>query len=69
MGRNRIGTGYWTWQGCPWNGSAPQQYFGTTTVDGLVRRGYLHYSQWRRKTKRHGQFPIEVEIVETRVGA
>lgn len=59
----RLPGGYWTFEGCPWSGSAPTQHFGTTTIEGLVRRGHMTYTQWRRKTKKPGEFPIEVEVV------
>jgi hypothetical protein len=62
----RLPGGYWTYLDCPRSRGAgpPDQYFGTTTIEGLVARKRMHYSQWQRRSKRHGQFPIEVELVE-----
>jgi hypothetical protein len=60
----RFPGGYWSYEGCPWDGATPQTYFGTTTIQGLVRRGVLRYSQWRRKSRQHGEFPVEAVLDE-----
>ena len=36
--------------------------FGTTTIQSLVMRGYMQYTDW--KDGRHGNFPIEATITE-----
>lgn len=58
----RRAGGFWTWKGCPWNGRAPQEYFGTPTIEALVKRGRMAYVQFR--PGRNGTFPIVAAIVE-----
>lgn len=36
-------------------------FFGTSTIEGLVRRGYATYSKWQEG--RRGKFPIEVTML------
>lgn len=40
-----------------WNGDS----FGTSTIEALVARGLLQYSQWQEG--RNGRFPIAAKIV------
>lgn len=37
--------------------------FGTSTVDGLVRRGELEYTEWQEG--RNGRFPIRATIKQS----
>lgn len=55
--------GYWTAPGpVSWNGGRPEGwYLGTSTVDGLVRRGELEYTEHREG--RGGRFPIAAQAV------
>ena len=55
---SRHSGGYWSYAG--WR-HGNGEYFGTTTIESLVARGRLRYSQWR--DGRSGQFPVEVEVV------
>jgi hypothetical protein len=58
----RYAGGYWSWRGCPCrHDGVPQDYFGTTTINGLVARGCLRWTKVR--AGRGGEFPIEAEIV------
>ena len=43
------------------------QFFGSSTVEALVKRGYAEYSMWRMG--RRGEFPIEVTMKEREVAA
>lgn len=45
-----------------WGDSALRLHesFGTSTVDGLVKRGQLEYTQWQEG--RNGRFPIRATI-------
>jgi hypothetical protein len=52
----RIPGGYWTWRGCPFNGGVPQESFGTTTIEAIVTRGCLVYSEWKENAR--GKFPV-----------
>lgn len=41
--------GFWSWRGCPrhsHNGN-PEEYFGTTTIEGLVARQRMAYTEWK----------------------
>jgi len=55
--------GYWSFAGVPrrQHDGVPEEYFGTTTIAGLVGRDRMRYCNWREG--RGGQFPIEVEII------
>lgn len=60
----RFVGGYWSWEGVArhsHNGN-PVEYCGTSTVEALVKRGYLEYSEWR--DGRTQRFPITVKIKE-----
>ena len=52
----RYPGGFWT---------NPEKYeqptFGTKTIEALVTRGYLFYSEW--KQGRRGIFPIEAKLI------
>lgn len=46
-----------------WAGPEYQQWgtsFGTSTVDGMVKRGAAEYTDW--KEGRNGRFPVEVSL-------
>lgn len=52
--------GYWTQPGAAHLGVIGHPYdwwVGTPTIEGLVRRGELEYSEW--KDGKNGRFPIE----------
>ena len=59
----RHAGGFWSWPGCPRHShnGLPEESFGTTTIQALVDRGQLTYSQWQ--DGRGGAFPVAVEIV------
>jgi hypothetical protein len=50
----------------------PRPYFGTTTVEGLVRRKRMTYTDWkeaghhnlRKKTRTGSTFPVKAIIVD-----
>jgi hypothetical protein len=48
--------GYWSYPGCPHFGNHFDWYCGTTTIEALVARGELVYTEW--KEGRGGKFPI-----------
>ena len=52
----RFPGGYWAAEGWAWHGP----YFGTSTVEALVRRNVATYTVW--KDGRNGKFPIEVTL-------
>lgn len=53
--------GYWSWPDCPRDhNGVPVEHFGTSTVQGLIRRERLAYSQWR--DGRHQRFPVEATV-------
>lgn len=60
----RLPGGFWTFDGCPRNNNTPLTFFGTTTIKGLVWRGHMEFTQWRRKTKQHDPFPVEAQTVD-----
>jgi hypothetical protein len=52
----RFPGGFWglrTWK-------PSEIWFGTTTVEGIVKRGAGEYVKWQEG--KHGKFPIEVQI-------
>jgi hypothetical protein len=55
--------GYWSFENAPktWRGN-PVEYAGSNTIDALVRRGRLEYTEW--KEGRKFRFPIAVKIKE-----
>lgn len=56
--------GYWSWRSCPRDHNGhPVDYFGASTIEGLVARKRLEYSEW--KDGRNSRFPIAAKIVET----
>lgn len=57
----RLPGGFWTYEGCPWNGSAPEWSQGTSTIHALVTRGAAVYTD--RKTNSRGDFPVAIQIV------
>ena len=52
--------GYWTWPDCPRLGGQWAWYAGTSTIEALVKRGYMAYTKHRRG--RLGDFPIEATL-------
>lgn len=57
----RHAGGYWTVAGAPKSATIGHPFdwwVGTSTIEGLVRRGELEYTDWR--DGRNGRFPIEV---------
>ena len=53
--------GYWTWPHCLSSGGVPTTYFGTSTIEALVRRGKLEYTARQESSRRAGSFPIEAK--------
>ena len=56
----RYQGGYWAmehWRGHEW------PWFGTSTVEALVARGAMSYSEWMEG--RNGRFPVSAVVVET----
>ncbi len=60
----RLPGGFWTHVGAKWNGSAPEWYAGTTTIEALVKRGRMTYSAWQERRKNRGRFPVEASVTE-----
>ena len=56
----RLPGGFWTYQGCPWGHRAPSFYIGTSTIQALVDRGHLDFSEW--KDGRKGRFPVAASL-------
>lgn len=55
--------GYWAAERAPRNHNGiPIDHVGTPTVEGLVKRGRLEYTEW--KEGRGGKFPIVAEFVD-----
>jgi hypothetical protein len=52
----RFPGGFWTVE--PWG----QKTWGTSSVEALVKRGVLEYSEW--KENRNGRFPIRARIIQ-----
>jgi hypothetical protein len=53
--------GYWTYPGAvPHGRHRWDWYCGTTTIEALVARGELTYTEWR--DGRRGRFPIKASI-------
>lgn len=49
--------GFWSWEGAPRDHNGhPIDYVGTSTIESLVKRGELQYTEW--KEGRGGKFPI-----------
>lgn len=57
----RHSGGYWTSQDCPRTRGVPDRYFGEPTVEALVLRGRLRYSDFRGR--RNSPFPVEAEVI------
>ncbi len=54
--------GYWTPSKNP-NSPSTMEHYGTSTIDGLVRRGLAYYSDHRRG--RSGEFPVEMTLIDS----
>jgi len=48
--------GFWAKKN--WN--LPEKYYGTMTIQSLVSRGILKYTEW--KENKRGQFPVKAEM-------
>ena len=62
---NRFPGGFWAYPGCrrlPHNGH-PETHWGTSTIQALVARGRMVYSEWH--TGRNGRFSIAVRVLPT----
>ena len=58
----RLPGGFWRGQSATqWSQGVP--YFGATTVDALVTRGAMTYTEWR--DSRNGRFPVRAAIAST----
>lgn len=54
--------GYWTYPGCTRDrGGYLEWHIGASTVDALVSRGELEYSEW--KNSRNRRFPIAARTI------
>lgn len=58
--------GYWCIPGAPLSqwGTLPSWWASTPTIEALVRRGYMRYTDWQEGRK--GKFPIAAEICPER---
>jgi hypothetical protein len=65
----RHAGGYWSFPGCPRgpNNGVPEWNVGTSTVEALVARGQLYYSQWRRG-RAGRRFPIAAAVTPRAMG-
>lgn len=63
----RHAGGFWTYPGCLWTNNAPDWHAGTTTVNALVTRGRLRYTEWRQGSR--DRFPIAAEVVDAEAEA
>jgi hypothetical protein len=54
--------GYWSYPGCPRRShdGVPEWYVGSSTVQALVDRGELEWTEW--KDGRSGRFPIRASL-------
>lgn len=52
--------GFWSDKG--WNKDSGIEWFGAQTVESLVKRGYMRYSQ--NQYNKRGAFPVEAELVK-----
>lgn len=60
--------GYWSFAKAPRDHNGhPTEYFGTSTVDGLVKRKRLAYCEYQPGRK--GEFPIAAKLVEAEADA
>lgn len=50
------------WAQADWRGIYSGDYFGTTTIEALVKRHMLFYDQWQES--RQGKFPIRATMTE-----
>jgi hypothetical protein len=55
----RLQGGYWTYPNCPRSNGFPDWYAGASTIQALVDRGEMEFTEWR--DGRHGRFPIRVK--------
>ncbi len=53
--------GYWSTSDWRHNGIS----FGTSTIEGLSKRGLIKYTEWKKHGHGDGQFPIKAEIATT----
>lgn len=59
----RYQGGFWAPRGMPMQPhGAPADYVNTTTIEALVARGKLKYTEFR--TGRNGEFPIAVAVAD-----
>jgi len=58
----RLPGGYWTHVGVKMNGSSPEWWCGTTTIEALVKRKRMTYSGWQERRNSGGRFPIEASV-------
>ena len=61
----RLPGGFWTYSGCERrpNDGIPNWHVGTTTVQALVDRRRMVYSQHKTSRDGGGRFPVEAMIV------
>lgn len=50
------------WAQADWKGPHSGEWFGTTTVEALVKRSHVFYDQWQES--RAGKFPIRATMTE-----
>lgn len=50
------------WARADWKGTHSGEWFGTTTVEALVKRHVLFYDQWQES--RAGKFPTRATMTE-----
>lgn len=69
----RYQGGYWNKPGCQnyfeyyridLGGGMSEPAFGTTTIEGLVKRGAAVWTEWKEKTDSY-RFPIAAKLKET----
>lgn len=56
----RYPGGFWAQAG--WKGEHYGEWFGTSTIEALVKRHMLFYDQWQES--RAGKFPIRATMTE-----
>lgn len=50
------------WADENWNNS--HEYFGTTTIQALVSRGYATYTKFQERKSRNNPFPVEATLTD-----
>jgi hypothetical protein len=60
----RYQGGYWNRPGCVHYGEYSAGSFGSSTIDGMAKRGIIEYTEWKERGTGY-KFPIAAKLKES----